>query len=181
LGHGLGGAIAIALAARHPELVSRLVLEDAQCYQAKPDPLRRVALLPLLGNLGVKQLWGRAAFHRYFQECVFSEGAAPAHERVDRYYELFNPPAARASVLSTLRATRDTRSVVADTARIAAPTLVIWGRHDALYPSSFAARLAREIRGAGLELMSTGHAPHEEQPRGFVEIVTRFCRAQRAG
>lgn len=181
VGHGLGGAIAIALAARHPELVSRLVLVDAQCYRTKPDPLRRLALLPVIGGFGVKQLWGRGAFHRYFRECVFSEPGPASDEQVDRYYELFNPPAARVSVLATLRATLDTRSVVADTARIVAPTLVIWGRHDALYPHSFAARLAKEIRGAGLELMTTGHAPHEEQPKAFVEVVTRFCKAQRAG
>jgi pimeloyl-ACP methyl ester carboxylesterase len=181
VGHGLGGAIAIALAARHPELVSRLVLVDAQCYRAKPDPLRRLASLPLLGSLAVKQLWGRSAFHRYFEERIVSEPGLIPSAQIDGYYELFNPPAARASVLATLRATADTRSVVADTARISAPTLVIWGRNDRLYPPAFAARLAREVRGAGLELMSTGHAPHEEQPKAFVEIVTRFCKAQRAG
>jgi len=181
VGHGLGGAIAIALAARHPELVSRLVLVDAQCYRTRPDPLRRLALLPVIGGFGVKQLWGRGAFRRYFHERIFSEPGVVSSEHVDRYYDLFNPPAARASVLATLRGTLDTRSVVADTARIVAPTLVIWGRHDALYPPAFAPRLAREIRGAGLEMMTTGHAPHEEQPKAFVEIVTRFCKAQRAG
>lgn len=180
VGHGLGGAIAISMAARHPELVSRLVLVDALCYRAEPDRLRQLARLPLLGSVSIKQLWGRTAFKSYLNERIFSPHAIIPEQRLDRYYEQFNPPAARASVLATLRATMDTRPVVADTARVLAPTLVIWGRDDSLYPYAFAQRLAKQIRGAGLELMAAGHAPHEEQPASFVQIVSRFCRAERA-
>ena len=38
IGHGLGAAIAIRLANRFPELVSRLVLVDALCYQPSAIP-----------------------------------------------------------------------------------------------------------------------------------------------
>ncbi|HTM43329.1 MAG TPA: alpha/beta hydrolase [Polyangiaceae bacterium] len=181
IGHGLGGAIAITLAARHPELVSRLVVVDPLCYRPPPDPLRRLALLPVIGGFGLKQLWGRGAFRSYFHQRIFSEHHAVPEERIDRYYDAFNPPAARACVLATLRATADTRPIIADTARVSAPSLVIWGRADKLYPCSFGQRLAREMRNTGLELMASGHAPHEEQPKAFVEVVSRFCRAERAG
>jgi pimeloyl-ACP methyl ester carboxylesterase len=181
IGHGLGGAIAISVAARYPELVSRLILVDALCYPTPRDLTQRVAELPLLGGLAFKQLWGRRAFRNYFKERVFSRDFSVPLERVDRYYDVFNPPAARVSALATLRGTIDTRATIADIARVAVPTLVVWGRHDTIYPVLLGQRLAREIRGAGLELMNTGHAPHEEEPDLFVQIVSRFCRAERAG
>src|SRR5690606_29935356 len=59
VGHGLGGAISIALASSHPELVSRLVLVDALCYPTRPDVARRVASIPILGGLLFKQVSGR--------------------------------------------------------------------------------------------------------------------------
>ncbi|MEW2131531.1 alpha/beta hydrolase [Streptomyces sp. NPDC005435] len=38
IGHSMGGSVAIVLAARHPELVSRLVLIDANLDPITPDP-----------------------------------------------------------------------------------------------------------------------------------------------
>ncbi|HEY1534066.1 MAG TPA: alpha/beta fold hydrolase, partial [Polyangiaceae bacterium] len=130
VGHALGGAVALTLAARHPELVSRLVLIDALCYESSAGRYGELALLPFVGGLVLKQLWGRGLFRRHFQETVFGPTSSIAAPRIDRYYDAFNSPAARSSALATLRATVDTRGVVAQTTRIQAPTLVIWGRHD---------------------------------------------------
>jgi len=81
--------------------------------------------------------------------------------------------------LATLRATVDTRGVVAQTTRIHAPTLVIWGRHDRVWPPSFGQRLSREIRGSGFELLDAGHSPHEERPGEIVRLVQRFLNDER--
>jgi pimeloyl-ACP methyl ester carboxylesterase len=180
VGHALGGAVAITLAARHPELISRLVLIDALCYPPSPDLAHRVALAPLVGGFAFKQLWGKSAFKAYFKESYLSRDTRIPSARVDHYYELFNAPAARASALATLRATRDTRSVVAYLARITMPTLVLWGSDDTLYPAALGHRMAREIREAGFQLLSTGHVPHEEQPGAVAEAIERFCHAPRA-
>ncbi|HEX4477246.1 MAG TPA: alpha/beta hydrolase [Polyangiaceae bacterium] len=179
LGHGLGGGVAIALAARHPELVSRLVLVDSMCFEAPLDLRRKIALLPVVGGFVFKQLWNRATFRAYFREVVVSDGGELPRGKVDGYYDAFNGPQSRGSALSTLRATVDTRPVLAMTARISAPTLVVWGREDRVFPAALGQRLARQIRGAGFELMNAGHAPHEERPREFSEIVSRFLRAER--
>lgn len=179
VGHDLGGAVAITLAARHPELVSRLVLVDCLCFDAPLDVRRRVALLPVVGGFVLKQLWGRSTFR-----AVLRDHPAPGREglpveKIDRYYDSFNAPSSRGSALATLRATIDTRSVAALTARIAVPTLVVWGRNDRTFPAGMGQRLSRQIRGAGFELMDAGHAPHEERPDDFSAIVTRFLRAER--
>jgi pimeloyl-ACP methyl ester carboxylesterase len=178
IGHALGGAVAITLAARHPELISRLVLVDPLCYPVRTDLANRVALAPLVGGFAFKQLWGKAAFKAYFKESYLSRDTRIPSARLDHYYELFNTPAARASALATLRATRDTRSVVAYTARITTPTLVLWGRDDTLYPAALGHRMAREIKDAGFQLLPTGHVPHEEQPAEVASVIERFCRAR---
>ncbi|MBX2854955.1 MAG: CoA-binding protein, partial [Rhodobacteraceae bacterium] len=122
----------IAIASQSPELVSRLVLVDSMCYPARPDAARRVAELPLAGGFVFKQLWGKTMFRSYFREALSSPSRAFDPIRIDEYYEAFNSPASRNSALATFRGTRDTRSVVADVARINVPSLVVWGRHDAV-------------------------------------------------
>lgn len=179
VGHALGGAVALTLAARHPELVSKLVLVDALCYESSTGRYGELALLPFVGGLVLKQLWGRGLFRRHFQESVFGPKSNIAGARIDRYYDAFNAPAARSSALATLRATVDTRGVVAQTTRVQAPALVIWGRHDRVWPASFGQRLSREIRGSGFELLDSGHSPHEELPSQIVRIVRRFLSDER--
>ena len=176
VGHGLGGAVAITLAARHPELVSELVVVDALAEGAEPWLYGRLAHLPLAGSLVFKQLLGRGLFGAYFRELFLGEGGTITNERLDTYYQSFNTPAARGSVLATLRATVDTRPVAAQTSRIQTRTLVIWGHKDRLLPVSVGQRLAREIRGARFELLDAGHAPQEERPRELADAVRRFLR-----
>ncbi len=179
VGHGLGGAVALRLAAEHPELVSKLVLVDSLCYEAPRDLMRRVALLPVVGSFLFKQIWGRASFRAFFRETLLSSTAAVSNERIDAFYDAFNTPAARGSALATLRATVDTRTVVATTTRVQTPTLVVWGRWDKIYPSGNGQRLAREIRGAGFELMDAGHTPQEERPAELAHAIARFLRDER--
>jgi pimeloyl-ACP methyl ester carboxylesterase len=174
VGHGLGGAVALTLAARHPELVSRLVLVDTLCYETKLDPRLRLALLPLVGSFVFKQLWGRSTFRSFFRSQLLAPRSTVPSWRIDDYYETFNAPAARGSALATWRATIDTRSVVAKTARIQAPTIVVWGRQDRMIPAGYGQRLAREIRGAGFELLDAGHSPQEECPQALAVSIKRF-------
>jgi pimeloyl-ACP methyl ester carboxylesterase len=174
VGHGLGGGIALALAARHPELVSRLVLIDALCYPPRRDWAHSIALVPFAGGLLFKQLLGRGGFRSLYRDTMVSVPEALDPERVDAYYDAFNTPAARGSTLETLRATRDVSALVADTARVQAPTLVVWGRNDRVFPSSIGQRIARQIRGATFRLLDTGHAPQEERPEELAAILARF-------
>jgi len=168
-----------ALAARHPELVSELVVVDALAESAQPWLYGRLAHLPVAGSLVFKQLLGRSLFGAYFRQLFLADGAAISNERLDVYYEAFNTPAARGSALATLRATVDTRPVAAQTSRIQTRTLVLWGHQDRLLPVSVGQRLAREIRGARFELLDAGHAPQEERPRELADTVRRFLREAR--
>ena len=155
------------------------MLVDALCYPTPLDLLGRVALTPVVGGFAFKQLWGKTAFRAYFRDRYFSTESSRVRERFEHYYDTFNTPAARASALSTLRATRDTRAVVADIARISVPTLVIWGREDALFPAALGQRMSREIREAGFQLIDAGHAPQEERPASVAAAIRRFASGTR--
>jgi pimeloyl-ACP methyl ester carboxylesterase len=118
-------------------------------------------------------------FRGYFRDDVFGRGAELPIARIDRHYDLFNTPSARESAYAVLRSILDTRPVVARLSRITTPTLVVWGVDDRLFPAAFANRLAREIHGATLEIMDTGHSPHEERPRDFAYLVSEFLEGKR--
>lgn len=172
VGHGHSGAIALALATKHPEFVARLSLVDPLVY----PPQRKAGLLsmPVLGAFFFKQLYGRALFRNYFRDNIFSPGADIPLSQVDAFYEAFNSPSARESAFATMNAFQDTRATTARLSRIQVPSFIVWGRHDALNPSQYGQRLARELNSSRLEVMETGHAPHMEQPERFTEVLTDF-------
>jgi pimeloyl-ACP methyl ester carboxylesterase len=179
VGHAMGGAVALTLAARHAELVSRLVLVDSLSYPAPALGHAKLPLLPLVGAIFFKQLYGRGMFRAHFRDEIFGGGFPPPIARIDRWYETFNSPSARESAYAVMRAMRDVSPVVARLGRVNCPTLVVWGREDRVFPVAFAQRLAREIRDARLHVLETGHSPHEEQPEAFVRIVTEFLEGRR--
>src|SRR4051812_19617868 len=179
LGHAMGGAIGLTLAAEHPELVTRLVLEDALSYPVPMSLRARLPLVPVIGGLIFKQLYGRALFRAYFREEVYSTGVSAPLERIDWHYDMFNSPSARESAYAVMRAVLDTRSVVARITRVNAPTLVVWGREDRIYPAQNANRLARELPHAKLEIMDAAHSPHEEKPREFIALLIEFLEGKR--
>ncbi len=179
VGHGLGGAIALAVAAQHPELVSSLVLVDALVYPGPLDFRRRIALLPIVGGFVFKQLWGKSTFRAFYRQTLVSNHAEVSNERIDSYYRSFSFPAARGSALATLRGALDTRPIVAHTSRIQTPTLVVWGQHDRVYPPALGQRLARELRDCSFALLDAGHAPQEEKPLELAQLIRRFLRGQR--
>jgi pimeloyl-ACP methyl ester carboxylesterase len=179
VGHGLGAAIGITIAAEHAELVQRLVLEDALCY---PPPRRiapQLSLVPVLGGVFFKQFYSRAMFRSYFQKLVFGPRFPLPGERVDRHYQLLSTPNARESAHAVMHALFETRPVVARLGRIQTPTLVVWGHDDRLSPVQNGQRLAHEIAGAKLEILDAAHSPHEEAPERFVQHVTQFLLGRR--
>ena len=59
--------------------------------------------------------------------------------------------------------------------RIVAPTLVIWGKQDALVSVAYAAEFGRLIADSRVEILDEcGHIPQLEQPDQTMSMVSRF-------
>jgi pimeloyl-ACP methyl ester carboxylesterase len=58
---------------------------------------------------------------------------------------------------------------------ITTPTLVVWGREDAIIPLNVCQRYVRAIPGATATVLDRcGHLPEMEQPEAFVRVVRDF-------
>lgn len=151
VGHSMGGMIAAELAADAPERVARLVLVDP-------------AALPI--------------------DAHFSTHARSLLQELRYVSPSFLPvliaDALRAGPLTLWRAA--TALMLADLrpklAQICAPTLVIWGEHDALVPLAFAQQLAHYLRYEELVVIKgAGHVPMWDRPQEFNRVLTKFLFA----
>jgi pimeloyl-ACP methyl ester carboxylesterase len=60
--------------------------------------------------------------------------------------------------------------------RIDVPTLMIWGRRDAMVPHRGARKLLDAVPGSRLEMLdSCGHCPQVEEPVRLVDLVLEFA------
>lgn len=172
-GHGLGGSVALTLAARHPAIVHRLVLVDAPVYPANEHGLERAGRMPVLGAVLFRQLMGPALFRAYVQGTVYAGASKVPPGRLEALYASFNVPAARQALHATITGTADRRPLVARLPRVTAESLVVWGRDDRLSPVEHGRRLARELRGR-FEVVECGRCPPDEEPDAFAGILSSF-------
>lgn len=62
--------------------------------------------------------------------------------------------------------------------RVTAPTLVVWGRDDALISSGYATEFGKAIRGSRVEVIpDCGHIPQAEQMPATLALVREFLAA----
>jgi pimeloyl-ACP methyl ester carboxylesterase len=182
-GHAMGGAVALTLAASYAHVVEKLVLVNPLVYPPRPDPIWRIADVPVLGPLLFKQLYGRMLFRSRFlpRRAPTEARDGAASRRIDHLFALFDAPAAREAAYATMRAMLDTRPLTASVPRITAPTLVTWGRANLVSPVEQGRRLARELGGARFEVFDCGPSPAEECPDAFATSVMAFLAGERKG
>lgn len=178
-GHAMGGGVALALAARHPALVHKLVLVDALVYPINEHFLERAGRVPLVGGLLWRQLMGHALFRTYVEGSVYAGCTEVPAGRVDALFASFNAPAARQAAHATIVAKADTRPLVARLPRVNAESLVVWGRDDRLAPVEHGRRLARALKGR-FEVLECGRCPPDEEPAAFAAVVASFLQSAKS-
>ena len=183
VGHSLGGGVAAEFTYQFPDRCERLVLVGSGGVGRTVSPLLRLAalpgieaLMPLLGlppvriasRLGAELL------------CLFDTSLGRDAEEILAVFDSLPNTGARRAILRTLRSGVDWRGQVItmlDRAYLAegVPTLIIWGRHDAIIPLGHGRLAHAAIPGSEFEIFEeAGHFPHHTEPARFVEVLRKF-------
>jgi pimeloyl-ACP methyl ester carboxylesterase len=181
LGNSMGGFVAAELAIRHPERVERLVLvSPAILWQElrRAKPLMSLARLSELtvGRLLVGEAPRAVVSRPRLRHFAIAMGGVRAPHRLSReiQHELILTIKRTEGFLPALLAFGD-YPVREELPRIAAPTLLIWGRDDTLVSVRDAHELADLIPQARVELFErTGHVAMLERPARFNAVVEQF-------
>ncbi|SFB51393.1 Pimeloyl-ACP methyl ester carboxylesterase [Amycolatopsis marina] len=190
VGNSMGGAVALLLAARRPELVRTMTLISPAMPDLRPDPRRlsdpRMALayLPLLGKRVRRQLARLTPRERAEQviKLCFADPSAFPQRRLDELAEehsaraelAWATPALAHSTLGIFRAwfARGKASLWSVAPTVDVPALVVWGTEDKVISVRRAVRTARSLpRGRLLVLPRTGHVAQMERPVSVARAV----------
>jgi 2-hydroxymuconate-semialdehyde hydrolase len=172
IGNSFGGALTLALAARHPEKVEKIVLMGA-------------AGLPFPISDGLLKVWGyqpsAQAMRDLMETFAFNPGLVTDVIVESRYQASIRPgaqeafgrlfPEPRQARLEALATSED------DLAAILQPTLIVHGREDKIVPISVSQRFHALIPNSELHIFGhCGHWTQIEKKDRFLELVVPFLQ-----
>lgn len=155
VGHSMGGYVSMALAARQPEKIKRLVLVDSIGIPFGCSPQSLV--YPALRAIG--------RTHPSFWPCISYD------------YLRAGPGMVWKAALQIVALDE-----VAALSVLRLPTLLIWGAEDDLVPLAFGRQLHELLVGSHLSIIpGANHFCMFERPREFQDALLPFLRGEEAG
>jgi pimeloyl-ACP methyl ester carboxylesterase len=176
-----GGPVGLRLAARHPEWVDGLIIQNANTYQEGLSGLARQMIANRPGVHGaednIRQVLQLPVTRGQYENGASSPRLiAPDGWTLDQHF-LDQPGRKDAQVALALdyhsnvelypewqRWLRDHQP----------PALIIWGRHDAFFGEPGARAYLRDLPGAELHVFDTGHFALEEHLPEIAPLIAAF-------
>ena len=174
VGNSFGGGVCEAVAASRPKRVAALVLVDAVSPRMRVPPGFRLLRTPVVGEIQM-ELLVRPVMEYSLRRRLFARSERVTRETVDDWWIPISVAGTRRAALEAVR----THYVGTEKflEKIRAPTLVLWGKQDALMDPSEGLALASAIEGAKFVMLpGVGHLPQEEDPDQFSKTVSAFLR-----
>jgi len=178
LGHSLGGAVALRLADQLPERVQRAVAVSPLLPPLALPLEGRLVMLPVVGEFVFHNLFSRRDLARFLRREVYLDPALPEEEALQFYWERLNRPGGREAAYRTLEALAHPHPEAPEP-RARCPVRLIWGAQDRLVPRARLEQLAAALPAAQLAMLEgAAHAPMEERPEAFCELVLPFLAGE---
>ncbi|QNI34407.1 alpha/beta hydrolase [Alloacidobacterium dinghuense] len=180
MGTSHGGAVAMMLAARHPERVRSLLLHaPANPFSLLGDPMVHFYRTPLgrwfanqvpnlpekLQELALGRMYGNSKLVR--------------QEALERYMSSLRVPGTVQHVLNILDSWfEDMRELGASLEKLRdVPTLLMWGTRDRAVSLESGRQLEKVLPRAEMVILpGVGHLPHDEAPIAFSDVANAFLR-----
>lgn len=172
IGHCFGGLVAMTLAAYFPEVVHRLVLVDTSFKPpflnlSKTDKRLLIQIIRMLANFAPIT---EGSSHADFRQFI---GTNDIDMR--RFFSDVRHTSLKSYLLSASQILAfDGNNILS---KIEAPTLIIHGGQDSLFPEQVAIELAERIKHAKLEIIpEANHIIVLNQPRDLASAILGFVK-----
>lgn len=178
VGNSLGGAVALVLARRHPQLVERLVLIAPAGFSPFPralaEPVGRLAPAALAGRriLGTP-LAGSGLARRVMLWGTVADAAELSADDVRLMLGASRRSSRIAAAVSAVLAA----DLLDQLEGLGRPPGLMWGERDRVVPLSTLAAIVAACPGARVEIIPrAGHVPQLERPAEFVRALKRLLK-----
>ncbi|MGE3539468.1 MAG: alpha/beta fold hydrolase [Candidatus Tectimicrobiota bacterium] len=167
VGHDIGGWLAADMATAAPQVVDRLVLVDAMGIKPQRGEIYDI-FLATPTTVRDKSFFDPQQVPEWSQ----LYGTPPTPQANDRAEE-----ALETSLRLCWKPFMHEPRLPFLLPRLKQPTLIVWGRNDAITPLECGELYRQAIRGAQLHVIEhCGHCPQIEKPQAFAEVVRSFLR-----
>lgn len=174
-GSSMGGGVTVTFAAKYPERVDRVILVDSAGYPHKGSGPLKLLGTPVFGTF-LLSLNNPTVMGVVLKQTSFHDDAQVTTERMNAYFQPFRVHGAANAAGKTVNAIAGA-SLRDKIKKIDRPTLIVWGKEDALIPFDNARRFQSDIKDSELATIpQCGHLPQEERPEAFNRAVTQFLK-----
>lgn len=184
IGHSMGGGISLLVALKliqqKEKRLSSLVLIDSIAYRQSIPFFLSFLQMPILGPLG-SALLPTGLQVRAVLKLAYYNDSKIANADVYAYASALQKPGSASALVESARQfiPRNIDQLANEYTTIDVPTLILWGREDAIVPLCVGQRLHAAISGSCIAIIDNcGHIPHEECAPEAIPLIVSFLSAQ---
>ena len=173
-GNSWGGMLAWNYTAIYPRYVSGLILLNSAGFELKKTPNRFKFSRFQIGRWILKRATPKWMVKRGLKEVLYSHRID--ENLVARYRDLILREGNRQAFIDFMMMRRPAKTQLLSSIR--SPTLLLWGRHDKLYPLRHTHLFKERIANTQLEIVEdSAHLPMEEAPATCARKIKKFINA----
>jgi len=166
VGNSVGGWVATTFAATYPQSVNKLVIIDAAGFKAMFEGTPPVNFDP-----------GSPEEMQKLIDFTINGPVAKTPGLAQRAYEGYVASGEKAITAMWGKSLFISPRIEELFPKVTAPTLVLWGADDKLFPSVLAGVFAGQIKGARSQLIpNAGHFPQIDQPDATIKALSDFLK-----